>query len=419
MKYAKKILALFFAVMIAQYSFTQSLTLEEACKLARKNYPTIKKYDIIKKTTDFTLQNVLKAYLPQVSISGQATYQSLVTSIPIAMQGIEEISKDQYKIQAEISQLIYDGGNIQAQKELIKANEAVQEQSIEVAMQNVNERITDIYFSILMFDEQLKQNNLRRESLNSALKKAEAAYANGVSFRSNVNELKAEILNIDMGDIELKSNQKAFKDMLGEMIGTNVHEDYTFSFPDNISLQELALNRPEIRLYDLQKNVYDAQKKKYNADWMPKISAFVNGGYGRPGLNMLDNNFTPFAIGGIRFTFPINSLYTYKNNIKIAELNQQQLEIDKENFILNNNLQLKQKKREIEKFASLINQDDKVIELRQSVTQSAQAQLENNVITVSEFITKLNAEHLARQTKYLHQLQLLKAKYTLSTILGN
>lgn len=419
MKYITKSLSLFFCVMIAQYSFAQSLTLEEAHNLARKNYPAIKKYDIIKKTTDFTLQNVSKAYLPQVSVSGQATYQSDVTSIPVAMQGIEEMSKDQYKIQAEISQLIYDGGNIQAQRELIKANEAVQEQSIEVAMQNVNERITDIYFGILMLDEQLKQNNLRRESLNSALKKAEAAYANGVSFRSNVNELKAEILNVDMGDIELKSNQKAYKDMLGEMIGTNIHENYTFSFPDNISVEELALNRPEIKLYDLQKNVYDAQKKKYNTDWMPKVSAFVNGGYGRPGLNMLDNNFSPFAIGGIRFTFPINSLYTYKNNIKIAELNQQQLDIDKENFILNNNLQLKQKERDIEKYALLINEDDKIIELRQSVTQSAQAQLDNNVITVSEFISKLNAEHLARQTKYLHQLQLLKAKYNLSTTLGN
>lgn len=420
MNYIKKtIVLLLFTATIAQYSFAQSLTLDDAYNLAKKNYPVIKKNDLIKKTTDFTLQNVSKAYLPQISVTGQATYQSDVTSIPVAMPGIKEMSKDQYKIQAEISQLIYDGGNINAQKELIKANEAVQMQSLEVTMQNVNERITDIYFGILMLDEQLKQNNLRRESLNSALKKAEAAYANGVSYKSNVNELKAELLQVDMGDIDIKSNQQAYKDMLGELIGQNIGEGYTFSYPHNISFEQSAINRPELKLYDLQKNVYDAQKKKYNADWMPKVSAFVNGGYGRPGLNMLNNDFSPFAIGGIRVSFPINSLYTYKNNIKIAELNQQQLDIDKENFILNNNFQSKQKQREIEKYAALINEDDKIIELRQSVTQSAQAQLDNNVITVSEFINKLNAEHLARQTKYLHQLQLLKAKYNLSQTLGN
>lgn len=412
-------LTLLLAAIGINTCFAQTLTLEDAFELARKNYPAIQKNELIKKATDFSLQNVSKAYLPQVSVSGQATYQSEVTSIPLNMPSIQEMSKDQYRIQAEVSQLLYDGGNIQAQKDLIKANEAVQEQAIEVTMQNVNEKITDMYFGVLMLDEQLKQNNLRRESLNSALKKAEAAYANGVSYKSNVNELKAELLNVDMSDIEIKSNQQAYKDMLGEMIGQNITEAQTFTFPQNISTEALTLNRPEVKLYDLQKNVYEVQKKKYNAEWMPKVSAFVQGGYGRPGLNMLNNDFSPFAIGGIRFSFPINSLYTYKNNIKIAELNQQQLEVDKENFIVNNNLQLKQKQREIEKYQALINEDDKIIELRQSVTQSAQAQLDNNVITVSEFIAKLNAEHLARQTKYLHQLQLLKSKYNLSKTLGN
>ena len=419
MRFLKKTTALFFAAIVTQTCMAQTFTLNDAFELARKNYPAIQKNELIKKTTEYTLQNVSKAYLPQVSVSGQATYQSEVTKIPIAMPGIKEMSKDQYRIQAEISQLLYDGGNIKAQQELIKANETVQEQAIEVTMQNVNERITDMYFGVLMLDEQLKQNNLRRESLNSALKKAEAAYANGVTYKSNVNELKAELLNVDMGDIEIKSNQRAYKDMLGEMVGQPIDEAYTFTYPENISIEALTLNRPEIKLYDAQKNVHEAQKKKYNADWMPKISAFVQGGYGRPGLNMLSNDFSPFAMGGIRLNFPINSLYTYKNNIKIAELSQQQLDVDKENFILNNNLQLKQKEREIEKYAALINEDDKIIELRQSVTQSAQAQLDNNVITVSEFISKLNAEHLARQTKYLHQLQLLKAKYNLSKTSGN
>lgn len=418
MRILKICIASFLVLLLPQILSAQILTLNEAFELADKNYPAIQKNQLIKKSTEYSLQNASKAYLPQFSINGQATYQSEVTKIPIDMPGIKELSKDQYKIQGELSQLIYDGGTVNASKELIKANDAVQQQSIAVTMQSVKERITEMYFGVLLLEEQLKQNQLRKESLNSALKKAEAAYENGVSFKSNVNELKAEVINVNAADIEIKNNQQVYKDMLAKIIGRQIDESTKFSYPSDITTNDIN-NRPELKLFDLQKNIYEAQKKKLSAEWMPKLSAFVQGGYGRPGLNMLEDKFSPYAIGGIRLIFPINSLYTYKNNLKIAELYQKQLDVDKENFILNNNLQTTQQQKAIEKYQQLLNEDDKIIMLRQEVTKAAEAQLENNVITVSEYINKLNAEHLAKQNKYLHQLQLLQSKYNLYNNLGN
>lgn len=412
-----KILLVFCSLGFVVNAGAQQLSLDEAYTLAKTNYPVIKKRDLIKQSTDYSLQNAGKAYLPQVSINGQATYQSEVTKIPVAMPGVKEMSKDQYKLVGEVSQLLYDGGAVSAQREILKANEAVQLQNVEVAMQSVKERVTDMYFGILLMEEQLAQNKLRKESLNAALKKAEAAYANGVSFKSNVNELKAEVLNVDMSATEIKADQNAYKDMLSQMIGRAVDESTVLIKPATLP-DFNEINRPETKLYDLQKNIFGAQRKKLQSDWLPKISAFAQGGYGRPGLNMLSDKFEPFAIGGIRFTFPLTNIYTWKNNLKINEINQRQVDADKETFLLNTNATLKKQLRDQQKYEALISEDDKIIELREEITKSARAQLDNNVITVSEFINKLNAEHQARQMKYLHQLQLLKAKYNFSNTSG-
>lgn len=412
-----KILLVFCSLGFVVNAGAQQLSLDEAYTLAKTNYPVIKKRDLIKQSTDYSLQNAGKAYLPQVSINGQATYQSEVTRIPVTMPGVKEMSKDQHKLVGEVSQLLYDGGAVSAQREILKANEAVQLQNVEVAMQSVKERVTDMYFGILLMEEQLAQNKLRKESLNAALKKAEAAYANGVSFKSNVNELKAEVLNVDMSATEIKADQNAYKDMLSQMIGRAVDESTVLIQPATLP-DFNEINRPETKLYDLQKNIFDAQRKKLQSDWLPKISAFAQGGYGRPGLNMLSDKFEPFAIGGIRFTFPLNNIYTWKNNLKINEINQRQVDADKETFLLNTNATLKKQLRDQQKYEALISEDDKIIELREEITKSARAQLDNNVITVSEFINKLNAEHQTRQMKYLHQLQLLKAKYNFSNTSG-
>lgn len=406
-----------FIIILTSSLHGQELTLQECYQLAKENYPLIHKKGLIEESTNYSLQNASKGFLPQFSLSGQATYQSDVTSIPVNMPGVEKMSKDQYKLQAEVSQLIFDGGAIKNQKELLKANEAVQLQNVEVNLNTLKERVSQLYFSILLFESQLKQRNIYKQNLINALNKATEALKNGTSYKSAVNELKAELVNAEMAENEIKADEKGFRNMLSLLIAKPITDQTQFIAPI-VTTNFADINRPELKLFDLQKKSFDVQRKKLSADWMPKISAFAQGGYGRPGLNMLNNNFSTYAIGGIRLNMPLGSLYTLKNNKSILQNNQKQLDADRETFLLNTKTSLEKENADIEKYKTLLQQDDEIIALRAEVVKSAQAQLANGVITTNEFINKLNAENLARQMKNLHEIQLLKAQTNYQTLSG-
>ena len=177
-------------------------------------------------------------------------------------------------------------------------------------------------------------------------------------------------------------------------------------------------SRPEISLFDKQTSLLQQQKKLIASRNLPKASAFVQGGYGRPGLNMLKNSFEPFAIGGLRLNWNLGNLYTAKNEKKLVELNSRNIALQKETFILNNSAQLSQQRAEIDKLEQLIKADKEIIILRSSVKQAANAQLENGVITANDYLREVNAEDQARELMTLHELQLVQANINLKLLKG-
>lgn len=401
----------------------QNLSIGECYSLARENYPLIKKYDLIKKSANFSVENASKLYLPQLTINGQASYQSQTISFADAIPAIPgvslpSISKDQYKVQAEISQTLYDAGEIRNQKASIRANEAVQQQSIEVNLRALNERVNQIYFAVILMDEQLKQNEIRKSELQSQLEKTQAALNNGTSFRSNVDQLKAELVNVNMSSIEFGSNRRAYLQMLSLMIDKKLDANTKLLMPMEKPVQN-EINRPELKLYDLQKRLYDVEERKLQSAYTPKLSAFFQGAYGRPTLNIIENKFGPWFITGLRLNWNLGSLYALKNNREILHANRQNVDVDREVFLYNTNLTLNQQGEEIQKFRDLIDQDRRLIELRESVKKSAQAQLDNGVITIHEYISQLNSVNLSRQTLILHTVQLLQAAYKHNQTSGN
>ncbi|OJZ07019.1 MAG: transporter [Sphingobacterium sp. 40-24] len=401
----------------------EALTLERCYTLAKANYPAIKKMDLITKTGEYTIQNANKRFLPQISFSGQATYQSQTVSFADAvgsLPGISlpSISKDQYKIQGEISQLIYDAGNIKMQTDLIAANTALEEQTLVSSLYGINQRINSLYFAVLLIDAQLKQNELNKANLQTQVQKAEAAFDNGVAFRSNVEELKAEVLNIEMQTTEYTSNRTAYLNMLSLFIGKKLPESMQLELP-TAQYTLSAINRPELKAFDLQTNIVDQQEKQLKSDYLPQVSGFFQGAYGRPTLNIIENKFGPWYVTGLRFSWSLSSFYSLSNKRNILQLNRQSIDADKETFLLNAKVDLSQQGEQVNKYTILIRQDDAAIALRTSVTQSAEAQLSNGVITTHEYIQKLNAEHLAKQLKILHEIQLLQAIYNLKFIAGN
>lgn len=398
-------------------------TLEKCYALARRNYPLIKKHDLIARSSNYSIENAGKGWLPQFSLAGQATYQSQTVDFQKVIGGgpgvlIPPLSKDQYKIQAEVDQRIYDGGSIKNDKDMIQANEASQQQSLEVSLYQLNDRINQIYFSILLIDEQIRQNNINQLNFQSSADKAKAAYDNGTAYKSNVDEFLAEIATIDLLNIDARANRKAYTDMLAIFIGEPVDENTELIMPPQV-VTDPTIKRPELALYDLNKKIYDVQDKQLKTAYLPRFDAFVQGAYGRPTLNFIDNDFGGWYLGGVRMVWNLGSLYTLKNNRTNLRINKESVDVEKETFIYNTNLSLSKQSQDVMKYAALLKQDETIISLRSSVASAAKAQLNNGVVTVHDYIAKTNDENLAKQTKILHSIQLVQAQYQYKNTSGN
>lgn len=423
-----KVCKLLYGIMmwggLAAQAQQPALTLETCYTLARQNYPLIKQYDLIARTSRYTVANAGKLYLPQLTVTGQATYQSDVINfadvLPATIPGLHvpEFSKDQYRIQAELSQQIYDGGVTKYQQEASRANEQVQQQSLEVNLYAIRDRITQLYFAVLLMDAQLRQNALRRDNLQNTADKMKAALANGVAYRSNVAELQAEIVNADMNTTEFRANRKAYLKMLGTFIHQPLGDSTVLAYPDVTPPAE-DIHRPELALYDYQRKACDVQERQLRSAYLPKLNAFLQGAYGRPTLNIVNNNFGGWWMAGLRLNWSLGSLYSLKNNRRLLDINRTTVDVNKETFLLNTSLTLQQQQQDVDKYATLMQQDEEAIRLRTAVLQSASAQLDNGVITVHEYISQVNAENLARQTRILHGIQLLQAQYNYKNTSGN
>ena len=288
-----------------------SLTISTCYRLARQNYPLIKQRDLINKTKDYTVSNAAKGYLPALSINGQATYQSAVTNFPFKLPGLTfpQYSRDQYKMYGELDQVIYDGGAIKNQKETAEANQVIQQQSLEVQLYALYDRVNQLFFGALMVNEQLKLNDLLRQDIQNGVDKEKAMLANGVAYRSSVDELSAQLLQAEQTRDELKATQKAFLDMLSLFINSKLDENTPLEKPAEIQPAAAEnVSRPELQSFDYQKKTFDLQDKMLTTQLLPKLGLFAQGGYGRPGLNFLNNNFSWYYIGGLKLSWNLGSL---------------------------------------------------------------------------------------------------------------
>jgi len=374
------------------------------------------------KSKDYTVSNVWNGYFPQITISGQATYQSDVIALPISFPGITDykLTKDQYKVIADVSQVIYDGGIISSQSDFQNSLAEADNQKLEIELLKVKERVNQIYFGILLLDAQITQTDLVKSDINESLSKLNAALENGTVIKSNVDVLRAELLKVNQKEIELNSSRNVFIQMLGLLINQTLDESIKLEQPIiNRLSSEAGISRPELKLFSSQQNMIESQDGLTISKVLPKASLFFQGGYGKPGLNMLLNEFDWFYITGARLTWSLSNIYSYSNEKEINELNKKNIEAQKQIFLLNTNISVKQQLYEIDKLKKLITVDQEIIDIRTSVKESAKAQLENGVITSSDFIRELNAEDTAKQNLAIHTIQLLLAHYNYKITIGN
>ncbi len=413
------LLGLFYTTTLQAQSGS-AITLQQAFTLAEQNYPLIQQKGLLKQTEQLSIENLSSNFLPQLIVNGQATYQSDVTSVNIPLPNVKipVPAKDQYKITAEADELLYDGGQNKAQKWLQSLNTNVRENSLSVDLYNLKSRINELYFSILYQDELLKQTDITLQNIQFGIGKIKPQVENGVALRSNLQELQAQLLQTKQRAIEIKTTRKGLTDALAIFINQPVTETTQLEIPADYSFIDTTILRPELELYKSQSLLIAGQRRLINTQTLPKATAFFQGGYGRPALNLLSNEFKPFYITGVRFNWSLSSLYNTRRDKKLNEINQQTVDLQKDVFLQNTQSGLKQQSADIDKYAALVATDKEIIQLRKQVTEAAKAQLENAVITVNDFLMQVNAEDAARQSLVLHQLQLRQAQITYAITSG-
>lgn len=415
------LLLLFYSLSISGYM--QNLTIEQCYALARQNYPLIKQYDLIEKSKTYNLAYAAKSYLPQLSLQARASWQTDITEFPdefnnimdrMGVDGIEFPSKDQYRIVLELYQSIWDGGLTASKQKSIKAQSEIEKQNMEVSLYALYQQINQLYFGILLLEEQLKQNELFMKELNRNYQCIEKFIDNGLANSSDLNKIKVEILMREQTKSEMTYNRKAYVLMLSLLIGQNINEETRLEKPESsVELKE-EINRPELKRYDAQLKLNDIQQKATLAKGMPRIGLFAQGAYANPGLNMFKSGFSPYFMGGISLSWNLSGLYTYGDENKNLNINANSIAIQKETFLFNLNQQVSKTNSDIEKAKELMQKDDEIIALREQIKTTSEVKVENGTLSVNDYLQDIVLADMARQNKVLHEMQWLLALYQLN-----
>ncbi len=390
-----------------------TLTLEYCQDKARENYPLNNQFDLLHSATKLKLNNLTSNWLPQLRISGQATYQSDVISLPIQIPGISipEVEQEVKKVTLDVSNTLYDGGLTHRQKLLEKASLNVDKQNIEVELYKLRERVNKVYFSIIMLQENEKLINIMKNEVEVRLITVQSGVRNGVSLQSNADLLQAELIKIEQQLLEIILSKQAMIDMLSEYIGQTILYETVLEVPVISTVSDgSSFLRPELKLMELQSKKLDASRSLLTAKVLPHLAVFGQLGYGKPGLNMFSNEYNDFYIVGLQINWtPWNWNRTHNERQRI-ELQQKIVQNQKETFEQNIRILLKKDLAEINKYESLILRDDEIIALRENITNTFAAQFDKGIITATDYLTELNAETQARLNKQLHIIQLAQAK---------
>ncbi len=409
---------------------TAQLSLDECRRLARENYPLVKKYDLIAQTTDFTVENIRRGNLPRLALSAQATYQSDVAALPenltsmLAATGRKPkgIAKDQYRIALDVQQNIWDGGDTKARRNAAEADGAIGVAQTDVELHAVGERVNQLFFGILLLDERLRLNADLQRLLLSNHAKLQAMQRGGVAMQADADAVKAEHLRAVQQQTELETSRQALRRMLALFTGLTEAETAHLEKPTAAQPDATENLRPELRLFDAQLNKTHAQRRLLDSGLMPRFSLFAQGFYGYPGYDMFDDMFSHRlgfdGIVGVRMNWNISRFYTRRNDLRRIENTRDQIENAREVFLFNNRLQTTQSEADIARFRRLAEADAEIIRLRTAVREAAEAKLRGGVVDANALLQEITRENEARIAASAHEIEMLKSIYELKQIVN-
>lgn len=407
-----------------------AISLEECYTLARNNYPLVRQYELTEAMSRYSFENAAMGYVPQISIGAQATLQSDVTEFPgafdrlLAAAGVEMtgLSHDQYKVQLDIRQTIWDGGYSKAQREAVKAQAEVSRLTLDKDIDALKTRINQMYFGILVMEENIRTSLYMDTLMTSNMKVVESAVRNGTALASDIDNIRVELLTLRQERSQLESAVRTYKDMLAIMIGRRIEDSEEFETPEAVLVDTSLNQRTELLLFDARIREIQQQKRMLDVAVMPKFALFAQGWYGKPGLNIFDdmvyNRMSWNGIAGITFQWDISAFYTRKNDLRNISLSQRSIELQRDVFQWNTSLQQTQIQNEIERMYEMKASDDEIVRLRESVRKVSESQYRNGVITVNELLRDIMNENRAKTGRSRHELELLKNIYDMKIMLN-
>lgn len=397
-------------------------SLEECRQAAEHNYPIIRQYDLIARTTELTVRNIQKAWFPQISVTAQGSYQNKVTAWPENLQGLfaqmglqlQGLNQDQYKVGIDVRQTLFDGGTIGSRREIARGEGAVQAAQTEVDLYKIGQRVHEMYFGLLLLDEQLRLN----ADVNALLRSNEAQLAamlkSGTASAGDFENVKAERLSAEQQQTELLSQRQTLQRLLSLFCGIPVDSIRRPAVPNLPSGEN---KRPELRLFDCRLQLTDAQEKALDAQLLPQLGLFAQGYYGNPGLNlfedMMKRRWSWNGIAGLKLTWNLSALYTHRNEKSKLRVQRELIENARQQFLFNNRLDETQQSENVRRFRAIAQRDGEIIALRTAVRKAAESKLAHGIIDVNGLLREINKENAAKTQQAIHEIDMLKAMYDL------
>ena len=416
----KKLLLL--SVLAVLFPAVRAQSLEECRQAAEHNYPIIRQYDLIARTTELTVRNIQKAWFPQISVTAQGSYQNKVTAWPENLQvlfaqmglQLQGLSRDQYKVGIDVRQTLFDGGAIGSRREIAQGEGAVQAAQTEVDLYKIGQRVHEMYFALLLLDEQLRLN----ADVNALLRSNEAQLAamlkSGTASAGDFENVKAERLSAEQQQTELLSQRQTLQRLLSLFCGIPVDSIRRPAVPNLPSGEN---KRPELRLFDCRLQLTDAQEKALDAQLLPQLGFFAQGYYGNPGLNlfedMMKRRWSWNGIAGLKLTWNLSALYTHRNEKSKLRVQRELIENARQQFLFNNQLDETQQSENVRRFRAIAQRDGEIIALRTAVRKAAESKLAHGIIDVNGLLREINKENAAKTQQAIHEIDMLKAMYDL------
>lgn len=419
-----KRIALLCGCLLAGLSAGAQVTLDECRRLAREHYPEIRQYDLVRRTEEYTLSNARRAWLPQLSLAAQATWQTEVPSFPnalagmLAQQGIDMpgMNKDQYKAALELNQTLWDGGKSEADKRIARAEAAEQARSADVDLYALQGRVDNLFFGILLLDERIAQTRLTLDLLRSNLEKVRALQRNGVAMQSDADAVEAELLTVNQQLTQVTASRDSYRRMLEIFTGRPLGGEQ-LERPDASEPRSMESSRPELALFDATADKLTAQERLVKAATRPHFGLFAQGYYGYPGMDYFQSMMSPDwswnAMAGVKMSWNFGAYYTRKNSLAKLRTAKEQVEMQREIFLFNTRLQTAEESGDIARLRKALADDDRIVALRRSVREAAESKLRNGVIDTDDLLRKITDEAAAATARSAREIELLKTIYEL------